>query len=168
ISGTFTRSTGVPLKNATIIITINGVNYRTKTDENGNYALNYTVTKVGVNNITATFAGNSVYNSVNMSKTFTVNKKDTIVTLDDIPNTEISNTITLTGTFTRSTGVPLKNATIIVTINDVNYTTKTDADGVYALNYMANNVGTNNVTATFNGNSVYNNATVSKTFTVTN
>jgi len=168
ITGKLTRSTGEALTNATVTININGVNYTAITDSSGNYAINYTVTKVGTNNITAIFAGNSAYNKVNTTKTFTVTKKDTKLTMNNIPSTKLSNKVTIKGKFTRITGEALNNASITLTINGVNYTTKTDSSGNYALNYTTNKVGTNNVTATFNGNSVYNNATISKTFTVTN
>ncbi|RAP50556.1 MAG: hypothetical protein BZ136_01105 [Methanosphaera sp. rholeuAM74] len=167
IGGRFTRSTGVALKNATVTLKVNGVTYTAKTDENGYYAIQYTVTKVGTNNITVTFEGNSVYNAANTSKTFTATKKDTIVTLDSIPDTQYSGIITITGRFTRSTGVALTNAAINLKVNDVNYTVKTDAYGYYALNYTADKVGLNTVTAAFNGNSVYNTANATRTFTVT-
>ena len=166
IGGKFTRSNGVALKNAPIVLTVNGAKYNTKTDANGNYALNYTATKVGTNNITAIFNGNSVYNSVNTSKTFTVNKKDTSITLNYIPSTQYSEKVTISGGFTRSTGKAIANASIILTVNGVKYTTKTDANGNYTLNYTATKVGTNNVTASFNANSVYNSVNTSKTFTV--
>ncbi|RAP50110.1 MAG: hypothetical protein BZ136_02080, partial [Methanosphaera sp. rholeuAM74] len=84
------------------IVTVNDVNYRTKTDADGNYALNYTVRKVGTNNVTVSFAGNSVYNNVSTSGTFTVDKKDTLITLDDIASAEYSDRIIISGTFTRS------------------------------------------------------------------
>ncbi|RAP49077.1 MAG: hypothetical protein BZ136_03865 [Methanosphaera sp. rholeuAM74] len=167
IGGRFTRSTGVALSNASIVLTVNGVRYTVKTDAAGFFAINYTVTKVGVNNVTASFGGNSVYNAADVSGTFTVIKKDTVLTLNDIPDTEYSSTITITGTFTRNTGVPLKNATITIKINNVNYNTKTDTDGNFAINYTANTLGTNNVTAVFKGNSVYNSINATRTFTVT-
>ncbi|RAP50357.1 MAG: hypothetical protein BZ136_01500, partial [Methanosphaera sp. rholeuAM74] len=166
ISGKFTRNTGESLTNATITLTVNGVKYAAKTGANGKYAINYTATKVGTNNVTASFAGNTVYNIADTSKTFTVSKKDTILTLNYIPDAEYSDKITISGKFTRNTGEALTNATITLTVNGIKYTTKTDANGVYALNYTATKVGTNNVTASFGGNSAYNNANVSKTFTV--
>ncbi|RAP44244.1 MAG: hypothetical protein BZ136_09015, partial [Methanosphaera sp. rholeuAM74] len=166
ITGKLTRSSGEVLSNAAITVKINGANYTAKTDANGSYSVNYTATKVGTNNVTATFAGNSVYNPVNTTKTFTVNKKDTKITLNNIATTQYSNKITITGKLTRSTGEVLSNAAITVKVNGVNYTTKTDANGSYSVNYTATKVGTNNVTAIFAGNSVYNAKNVSKTFVV--
>ncbi|RAP43712.1 MAG: hypothetical protein BZ136_09430 [Methanosphaera sp. rholeuAM74] len=168
ITGKFTRSTGEAVKNATITLMVNGVKYNTKTDANGNYALNYTATKVGTNNVTAIFNGNSVYNGADTSKTFTVTKKDTKITINSIATTKISNKVTITGKLTRSTGEVIKNATVTVKVNNVNYNVKTDANGLYTLNYTTNKVGTNNVTASFNGNSVYNSGSATRTFKVTN
>ncbi|RAP50111.1 MAG: hypothetical protein BZ136_02085, partial [Methanosphaera sp. rholeuAM74] len=166
IGGTLTRSSGEAINNATIVVTVNGLNYNAVTDASGSYAVNYTVSTVGVYDVTATFDGDSVYNSVNTTKTFNVLKKDTVITLDDIPSAEYSDKITISGTLTTNAGVAVNDATIVVTVNGVDYNAVTDASGNYAVNYTVTKVGTNNVTATFDGDSVYNSASTSATFTV--
>ncbi|RAP49756.1 MAG: hypothetical protein BZ136_02865, partial [Methanosphaera sp. rholeuAM74] len=121
------------------------------------------------NTIYAVFKGNKGYNSIfSEPKTFTVDKKDTTITLNDIPETQYSDLIVISGRVTKSTGETIGNAPIVLMINGVQYNAKTDASGNYAINYTATQVGTNNITVTFKGNSVYNLSNVTKTFTVVN
>ena len=166
VSGRFTRSSGVAIKNAVIVVTVNGVSHNVKSDGEGYYSYSFTATKVGVNNVVVSFAGNSVYNAVNAASTFTVGKKETVMTIDPISTKQYMDDVVINGRFTRSTGVAIKNAQIILTINGQTYNTRTLADGTFIYTFTAQTRGVNNVTASFGGNSVYTDSTDEITFSV--
>ena len=166
ITGTFRRCTGEPIPNATIYLIINGVSYHNKTDVDGYFEYNYLASKVGTIGVVATFGGNSVYGSSSDGGSFVVSKKDTVVVLDDVPDVQYSDRIVVTGRLIKVTGEGIVNATVYLSINGVNYHVKTDVNGYYSYLYTANKVGLNNITARFNGNSVYNYDDISNSFIV--
>ncbi|WP_323735872.1 hypothetical protein PXD04_08255 [Methanosphaera sp. ISO3-F5] len=78
ITGQFTDNNYNSLKNSNIVLTINGKNYNTKTDEYGYYYYSYKTTKTGTNKVTATFKGNTNYKASSITKTFTVTNYNTV------------------------------------------------------------------------------------------
>ncbi|MBR0472220.1 MAG: Ig-like domain repeat protein [Methanosphaera sp.] len=78
ITGQFTDNNYNALKNINIVLTINGKNYNTKTDEYGYYYYSYKTTKTGTNKVTATFKGNTNYKASSTTKTFTVTNYNTV------------------------------------------------------------------------------------------
>ena len=84
INGTLTDELGLNVSNVEVIITVNGKNYTTNTDENGVYSYDYTTGTAGINNITVTFVGdNNIIGTVNTT-TFNVTKIKTTTTADII------------------------------------------------------------------------------------
>ena len=166
ITGKFTDVNNVALKNSAVTITINGIKYTNKTDNNGIYTYNYKTTTPGTNNITVSYAGNTKYKATNTTTTFKVTPKTTKITINKITNTQYTDTTTITGTFKTSNGVALKNSAVAITINGIKYTNKTDNNGIFRYEYKTGIVGTNNVTVSYGGNTRYSATNTTTTFTV--
>ena len=167
ITGKFTNKNNVALKNSKITLTVNGVSYYNKTDDNGQYTLNYKTSKVGTNSVVVSYAGNTNYAATNTTKTFKVTSKPTKVTINNINTTQYSDNVVISGKLTDINNAVLKNLTATITVNGVKYNAKTDSTGVYKLNYKASKVGTNSVVVSFAGNANYGASNATKTFTVT-
>ena len=135
-------------------------------DSTGTYTYTFRASVVGKNNVTASYAGNAKYNGFSISKSFTVNKKDTQLTINTIPQTTKGKTATITGKFTNEDGSLLKNSNIKITINGQTFTVKTDTNAIYTYNYTTTTKGTNNVTVSYPGNAKYNSCEKSTTFKV--
>ncbi|RAP50119.1 MAG: hypothetical protein BZ136_02010, partial [Methanosphaera sp. rholeuAM74] len=145
ISGRFTRDTGVPIANATITLIVNKEEYKRKTGADGNFSMQYVVNHVGENKLTVLFDGNSVYKSVNTTVTFIVGKKDTMITISDIPDVEYSDVVQFNVGLMRDTGSMIGEAPLTVIINDVRYNIKTDYwNGIYTMGLTAKKIGVNN------------------------
>ena len=166
IRGKFINTDGTALPNSNIQLTINGKTSTVKTDADGIFTTTYKATQVGENNITASYKGSTKYNGCNVSSTFTVNKKDTQLTINKISTAKYNDKITITGKFTNADGTALTNSNVKVNINGVETTVKTDASGLFSINYTAKQVGKVNVTVSYKGNAKYNGCNATTTFTV--
>ncbi|MCL2322588.1 MAG: carboxypeptidase regulatory-like domain-containing protein, partial [Oscillospiraceae bacterium] len=133
------KETGVPIPNATVTLTDDqGNTFTAQTDKNGEYTINDVPTGDYTTNVTA-----DLYNpetdliSVNEDTNYNAELDKTIVI------------VTVTGTVTdESTGLPIPNATVILTDKDGNtYTAKTDLNGEYTINDVPTGDYTTNVTA---------------------
>ena len=165
ITGTFQSTSEKPLS-ATLTININGKKYTTKSDANGTFTLNYKTITPGTNNVTVSYAGNTKYARATTKTTFTVTQKATKIIINKIKNTQYTDNATITGTFKSSSGKPLPGK-LTITINNKNYTTKSDANGTFTFNYKTITPGTNNVTVSYAGNAKYKATSTKTTFTVT-
>ena len=155
VTGKFTNGDGVVLKNTLLTINFNGVRKTAKTDTNGVYRINVTASKVGTNNISVSFAGNAKYKASNIKTTFKVVKRPTRISISKIKSTVYLDKVIITGKFTNNKGTVFKNSKLIVNVNGVKRTVKTNSNGVYTLKVTASRVGTNNVQVSFAGNTNY-------------
>ena len=147
-----------------VTLNINGENIKVP----ANKAYQYTTTKEGTININATYPGDDKYNNATASTiTVKVNKQTPTITINKIDKTPVNTQVTITGKL-QNKNQSISNANVIVTINNVKQTVKTNKDGVYTLNYTTNKLNTNNVTVTYNGDNKYNKAQNKTTFTVYN
>ena len=96
--------------------------YLAKTDKNGKYNLSVLVTKVGVNNLSVGYSGNTKYNAYEVNSTFTVGKQNVIVTYNKISDVKKGNNVTngfiVNPIDTSTTG----KKTLTVTYNNKEYT----------------------------------------------
>ena len=166
ISGHFTDNLGKALSNSNVRLYVNGVKYFARTDKNGVYVLSVLVTKVGVNNLTAGYAGNTKYNEYNINTTFNVGKQDVIVTYDTITEVKVGTNVTITGKFTDNLGKAITNSNVRLFVNGVKYLAKTDKTGQYTLSVLVTKVGENNLTVGYGGNAKYNEYNINTTFNV--
>ncbi len=166
ITGKFTDNLGKAISNSNVRLFVNGVKYFARTDKTGAYNLSVLVTKVGVNNLTYGYAGSAKYNEYNKNTTFNVGKQDVIVTVDEISKVNAGNNVTIKGTFTDNLGKALSNSNVRLYVNGVKYYAKTDKTGTYTLSVLVTNVGVNNLTVGYGGNTKYNEYNVNTTFDV--
>jgi len=166
ITGKYTDIDGNNLRYTPIVITINGVKYSNYTNSEGVFTYTFRLNKLGENNVTVAYPGNSRYKGANDSTTFNVTKKDTKFTLN-IPNQiQYSDIITINGQYTDTNGVNLRYTPIILTVNNQSYTLTTNATGEFAYNLIAKSVGINNVSVLYQGNARYNKCEENITFEV--
>jgi hypothetical protein len=167
ITGRLTVSTGEAIGDADVDVTVNGVKSTVKTGADGRFTLTKLANVLGTNNVTLSFAGNSMYLGSTNSTTFTVVPMDTVIAINPIGSIETNTVVTISGTFMKANGNALSNSKVRVDINGVTTYVKTDGNGVYAMEYNATKSGTNTVTASYGGSANYNSYTTSITFTAT-
>ena len=166
ITGKLTDENNNEIKNETILITINNNQYNTTTNNKGEYNITKNATKVGINNITLTYNGNTNYNEYKTTTTANVEKQDITITYNPIQNTKYKENITIIGNITDINGKALYNINAIININNKLYKAKTDSAGAFTLTTTANNIGNNNITISYPGNTNYNSNQTSTVFQV--
>ncbi len=166
ITGKFTNEDGTALTNSKILVTINNITTTVKTDTKGIFIINHTASKIGNNTITVSYQGNVKYNGCNTTTTYLVNKKDTMITVNPISDTIKGKNVTVTGKLTNADGNRLKNSNVIVYVNGLHHTVKTDNDGIYNYTFKANNIGNITLTVRYNGNEKYNPYSINTTLLV--
>lgn len=119
------------------------------------FTYTYTMGKLGTNNVTVTYAGSSNYEASEANTTVEVNKKEAVITLDPISPVNQKENITIKGKIIDKDGKSISGAQVKITINGSPKTLKADSDGVFTYTYTLSNVGTNNITAVFNGNNSF-------------
>ncbi len=147
ITGTLSDENGYGIP-GTVKLLINNGRATVKTNVNGEFTYDYTVTKVGTYNVTASYAGTDSYTASNTTMNFDVAQQDTIIAIDEITPVKSGNNVTVTGTLLDANGNPIKG-TIKLLINNGRATVKTDDTGVFTYNFVASKVGTNNITASY-------------------
>ena len=166
ISGILKDNNGKALQYYTINLNINGNSYSTSTDYYGKFTYYYKSTKVGTNNVKATFNGNSYYDSSSATKTFQVKGVTTYITINDVGNPICGDEWHIDGYLYDEYGNALKYKTVKLTINDKVYYPTTSKDGFYYIWYEFNKVGTNKITAYYGGDSIYSSVSKTSTFSV--
>ena len=150
-------------------LNINGQTYTTKTDNNGYFTYNYKTNKAGTNTITASYPGNTNFQSATNTKTFNVKSvgpQYTYITLNNIPQVAYDEYVTISGHYYYGNNIPLTYTPMAININGYKYTAKTDKQGYFSLGYWTEKIGTNRVTVSYHGNANFKAATATKTFNV--
>ncbi|MDO5826489.1 MAG: Ig-like domain repeat protein, partial [Methanosphaera sp.] len=169
ITATLTDTKGNKLANQNITIKVSDKTYTVKTNKDGIAIQNYTPTKVEKQTITATYKGDSKYTGSTATTNITVKKINTKITLTVSNNTPVNNTpITITATLTDTSNNKLANQNITLNINGKTVTTKTNANGTVTRTYTPTTLGSQNITAAYNGDSKYTNSTKTTKITVRN
>ena len=166
-SGKLTDEKGNAIANAQIRIIINGSAKTLKTDAQGVFTHTYTMSKLGENNITVTYAGGTYYQAGKLSTIVEVTKANAVITLDNSSNDVVQGSnATFSGKLTDENGIAIANAQVKIIINGSAKTLKTDADGLFNHIFKMTKEGTNNVTVTFAGNNYYQEANITSTIEV--
>ncbi|WP_455645761.1 hypothetical protein [Methanosphaera sp.] len=158
VTGTLTDELGNTVSGKSVIISINGEEVTTvTTDNDGKYTATITVNAAGDNLLTVDVAEADGYTEAYNDTTFTVNKMETILTVNEpLWTVVVGNDAIITGTLSAANGTLIANADIIVTIDGNKYTVTTDENGVYTYNYATSEVKDNvEVTVEYAGNDVY-------------
>ena len=155
ISGILKDEFGNLLANKEIIITINGQEYTTTTDNDGKYNYIYKTEMTGLHNIEVIYAGDTTYFPSNNKTTFNVRKINTNISINNINDTTIGQEIEISGVLTDEFGNNIPNATIKIIVNgNQQNTTITDAEGNYKV-IIKNTLGLNTVFVIYDGNYKY-------------
>lgn len=167
ISGNYRDVTGRILRYTPLNVKINTNSYRIQTDVNGNFIEKFRTNTVGTNTVSINYPGNTRFEGNTTTKTFTVTRQDTNITINPIETAEYTDYITITGKYTDKNGVKLRYTPITFNINGNKFTTTTNNYGEFSLNYKTSNVGINTVTALYPGNTRYYGAEETTYFIVT-
>ncbi|RAP49999.1 MAG: hypothetical protein BZ136_02345, partial [Methanosphaera sp. rholeuAM74] len=162
IHGSLADQNGRDIANANITITVNGRKYNTTTNKAGEYTLSYTTNVSGVNNVTVSYAGDNIYNPAGNNTTFTVNKKEVVMDVQQKGNQSGNTSIEVK--VTDNEGRPVKNGTVIVTLPDGTNVTAPVVNGT-AVVPLNTTPGTIKVNVTYNGTGEYDKKTTSATVT---
>ncbi|AWX33168.1 Ig-like domain repeat protein [Methanosphaera sp. BMS] len=169
ITATLTDADNKAIANQNITIKVSDKTFNIKTNNNGIATQTYTPTKVEKQTITATYNGDSQHNSSTATTNITVKKINTKIDLKVSNTTPINNTqVTITVTLTDADGNKLANQQVTLNINGKTVTAKTNNNGIVTQNYTPTKVETQNITATYTGDSRYNNSTKTIKITVKN
>ncbi|OED29630.1 Ig-like domain repeat protein [Methanosphaera sp. WGK6] len=170
ISGTLTDEFNKPITNAIIKLTIDKTNYNLETDNTGKYTYTYTTTTIKENiPVQVTYDETTKYTTTSTTSTFNVEDIKTVntqLTINTIPETTITKTVTITGYLTSTRGA-LANQNIIIKINNQQVSTTTDANGKYTYTYKTVNTGSNTVEVLYEENKPYLSTKATTSFEVT-
>jgi hypothetical protein len=129
ITGKLTGAEGKALRKSTVTITLNGKAIKVKTDDQGVYAYTFNATTMDLNTVKVAYEGYGRVNPSEAETTFTVNKKDTKVSVEEISYAD--KRLTLSGKLSDVNGVALANSKVKVTLNGKVSYVVADADGSY-------------------------------------
>ncbi|KZX17419.1 Ig-like domain repeat protein [Methanobrevibacter filiformis] len=163
ITVNLTTENNNPLKNKNVSITINGTRYNSSTNNNGIATFSIDLVSSGIFEIVASYDEHE-YNVPNVNSTLIVHATGNI-SINSPVIAIINDTITITTTFKSYNNVLLYNKTIILIINNVSHSEKTNIDGVATFTYLTNKTGILQITAKYNGTD-YITSDVNKTLTV--
>ena len=119
ISGTLKDENGKAFPKAPVTVNVNGKDFKTTTDNNGNYKVTYPSTTDGRHNVSIKYAGNGTHYPTEASRIFTLQKHDIIPSLNIVPG---QGEITIVGNVTDENGKPIKDGNITITTPDGNKT----------------------------------------------
>ncbi|RAP51150.1 MAG: hypothetical protein BZ138_05830 [Methanosphaera sp. rholeuAM270] len=167
ISGTLKDIDENPISNVSIKLSVNGKIVNAVTNRMGMFSYIFKATSIGLNGVIATYRGDERYSDSTNSTAFNVIPMTTRITLNKINTTKYNRNVTITGKFTDVKGKILGNSNLKVNINGKIYAIKTNTKGIYTFTKKAGNIGTNNVTVSYAGNTKYIGNTTKATFKVT-
>ena len=169
ITTTLTDTDNKAFVNQNITLTVTGKTFNVKTNSSGVATQNYTLTELGKQIITATYPGDSQHNNCTATTNITVKKINTKIDLKVSNTTPINNTpINITVTLTDADNNKLANQQVTLNINKKTVTAKTNTNGQITQTYTPTQVEIQNITATYTGDSRYNNSTATINITVKN
>lgn len=155
---TLTDSNGKAIGNVNIKLTVNGNTNVQKTNSNGVATFNMDLA-VGNHSATVEFEGNELY--INSSKTLSINVLDetshasqTTIVVSDV-NYNYGNSGIVTATLSDLNGNAISYVNLKLTINNIQYSSQTNANGIATFNLNNLAVGTYTATVEFEGNAAY-------------
>ena len=167
ITGKVTDENGNPLAGVKVNVTAGNKTSTVTTDANGTYKTSYTPANASDNTITVSVPATSSTSAKNVTQTITIAKKSSKLTLSNLSSVNVGNNIKINGTLTDSSNKAIANATVTVTLDGTSKNVTTNAKGVYSTTIKSTVAGKSVVTASYDGNSIYEaSSAVVKTVTV--
>ena len=160
---------GDPIKNATIVLNINGTFYNETTDNEG-IASFILYLPIGEYDVDISYGGNDTYGPKTAKGYIEVEKRVSDIVAPSSVNvlvTAIKNGYTYTLTLKDDRDNGLANEKVTITFNGKTETVTTDTFGVINYKLVANKVGTQALTITFDSNSNYVASTLTATVKIT-
>ncbi|WP_157078601.1 beta strand repeat-containing protein, partial [Methanobrevibacter filiformis] len=155
VNGTLKDEYGNDVSGVTVIVTVNGFNYTSTTDNNGNWNITYLVNSTDPVNIVATFVGDVNYTAAVNSTEFGGVLINTTLVINPVPNSKVNSSVSVNGTLKDEYGDNVSGVTVIVTVDGFNYTSTTDSNGNWNITYLVNSSSEISVVATFIGDVNY-------------
>lgn len=160
-----TDETGINIDNAQVSVTVDDTTQELTTT-NGKATVIYTPSSMNDIQVTAIFNGNTQYLSSKANNTLKITDNRIIPTITQEDITAIIDTpVIITGTITTD-NQPIQLNNIILTINNVNTTIRTDNNGRYTYTYNPVTIGTYNIMITTPANIQYKQTTKTAALTV--
>ena len=166
VTGKVTDKNGKALNNMPVSIKINTGTTKVVTNANGVYKYTTTAWSVGTSNVTVSAIANDKYTTSSAKTTFKVSKAKPVLKINSISAVKYKDKVTVTGSLMDNNNKAINGAQITLKINSKSVKVKTGKDGSFTYTTSATSMGTNNVTATYNGNTKYNKVTGKTTFKV--
>lgn len=171
ITGKYMDISGRNLTYTPLTINIDNKVTTVKTNGYGEFVYEYSPSST-FNKLVISYQGNKRYAGTSQSIAYTLNdsslsySKSTIMTITNIEDVKSSNVVKITGKYIDKDGTNLTYTPIKINVNGKIFNTKTDGKGFFTIDYVAEKVGVNNVTASYHGNMGYSGTTVATTFEV--
>lgn len=169
LNATVTYSDGSVLNNQEVIFNINGVKLKTTTN-NGKASVFYTVPGWDINTykLIVTVEKTTTFNQTNAITTFTIARKNVIITMDKIFIGKTGNNIILNTLIKDYDNNIITSGTITFKINNKIISTVNVINGKASTLYSLKNINTGlyNVTATYNLNNLYSSTTTNSNLKV--
>ncbi|RAP44067.1 MAG: hypothetical protein BZ135_08845 [Methanosphaera sp. rholeuAM6] len=169
ISGKLVDEYARPIEGATVVIYVNQTKVgSTTTDSDGLYTFEFNKTIVGTHNVTSSYDGNNTFIGSNSSTNFTAEITNTHIIIDAIEDVPVGNNVTITGKLEDEFNVPMKSATVKITVgNESQIVTTSPTDGTFSAKFNTTRVGVEDVKVEYLGSPTHNATSSQSTFNVT-
>lgn len=147
---------GKALANKKVLIRFNGKDQVAMTDDKGWVTVNLTANKAGKYDVTIKFAGDSVNDAVEETRSIKLIKETAYIIMKSGNFKANAQTKQVSATLKSKSGALISNAKVSVEVNGVTYIANTDANGVALINIKLTQTGTFDATWKFAGTSLYN------------
>ncbi|KZX17711.1 beta strand repeat-containing protein [Methanobrevibacter filiformis] len=155
INGSLFDENNSAISNVTVVVTVNGVNYNSTTDNGGKWSITYLVKSSGNINVVVEFTGNINHTAAVNETSFNGVSLNSNLVINPIPDTKVNNNVSINGTLLDENNKSINNVQVVVTVNGVNYNVTTDVNGKWSITYLVNSTGLFNVLVEFTGNGNY-------------
>lgn len=155
IMGTLTSDENKPLGNTNITIKINQTIIQSTTDGEGKFNISYYLDSNTQYNINITFEENNTHYYANLIEEFSTQKKSTVISITELNDSHVYETIIIKGKLVDIKENNLKNKTILLYVNDTPFSTQTDENGQYHYNYTIHEEGIINILVKFDEDEEY-------------
>ncbi|MBE6486673.1 MAG: hypothetical protein E7Z85_07540 [Methanosphaera stadtmanae] len=166
-SGRLFDEDNMGLSNCNITLTIGDVEFNVITVNDGLFNYTMLIRSLGEQSVTARFAGTDKYNASQTSQTFTVNKKESKITINNIASVTCNDNVTITGMISSIDGTLLRKVNLYIYLNGEQQHVLTDTNAKFKATFTTNTIGEQEVKVIYKGNTKYLGTNATATFTTT-
>lgn len=166
IKGKYTDQNSKVLRYTNLIVKINNQKKIITTDIDGKYNLDYKTNLLGINNISIEYPGNIRYQGDKITSAFNVIPKTTVITVNNIENTQFTDIARITGKYTDSNSYRLSYTPLTLVYSNQKFINYTNGDGYFIFNIKTRKIGNNSINVSYPGNNKYSGTNIIKSFNV--